>query len=1201
MKVNIIGSCVSRDVFGFESSSFLELGFYVARTSLASAFHGDGRAPDNLTSRVDNIESPFQRRMVSCEINKELPKLISSSPSDQIIVLDLIDERFHLLRVEGVLYSRSGEFQKLGGLESKLEAKLSFQNRPELDEWKAGVAELLRLAGTNRIVLNKAKWASNNELDEVCWNEEEVSQANRTLEYMYAYIEGLGVTKVIEYPTDLIKIDSSHKWGVSPFHYIPSFYQHAMQELERHANAHIASLLARRVEDDYGRLNLPVLEFGSVNEMLEGIAGRDCICRVGAGPRVISLMVRGAAKLVDKNTRRVLVCFSGAVTTRGSTIPPYFSGAGLYSDLGVPVISISDPSLNLDGELRLAWYAGNCIQPDIPETISSIVQGLHEKFGVRPVLVGGSGGGFASLAQLQLGNYPLSALVWNPQTDIAAYESGAVAEYVSTAFPAAAEKSDTVRQNSDASSRLAGYTSIFKELGVRSRLSFADVARGRDVELVYLQNHTDWHLSKHASPYFGIKDSGRGLSSDFVQDSRVRLLVGDWGHGHAPPPRELISHLAGMLFQEQSLDEIAAYAKVAQLGNPVENSSEPGEPLHVPVEDEIFAVTSRNGTLTIGLNTPESARGRMWKYAVYLLNRQSLVERYWYQDSPTFKLDISGLAVDGVRYFIREGQTVLAMLDVPVAEASLETELLEHVINGGAGSRLPYIPDDFPPADLKEIGGGFDVSLSRVVKTRIFIDSSGNVEWMQNFPSNANSSRMWLVSLDLVGRICSTAAIKNSQKYGQLAADTFSDFYDFSSTAEGHDYIYNAPSADHAAATRIKVLVKCLMTLPQVGVDLGRGLASRVVSEVYSTSLWLADPVNFKVNNHGLMGAISLVVAGQYLGEIGKQFSLLGTERVVLIARSMFDSDGLCDENTIGYHNFNLTLYKQAIKFFSDCGLEYEGLRELSCIVERAEIALRHCLRTDSTVPPIGDSPVYPLGYESIPKSKVFPESGFAVLKTEDFYLTLICGGRTETHKQMDDSSITLRYKGVDVIIDAGSYSYDRTAGFGRYVESASGHSGVFPIAFDEMRRREVLKSFGPVVGGVAAVDSPAGEERVECFYGIDNKLHIRRSVSVAWPASLRLVDKVDLNELGGAVSQRFLLGPDFVPTQLDDGRIRLVSPTLTAVLSHSGSSLLRMVEGMNEVDVRGWYSLRFGEISKTWFIELLMLGDSASVEITFE
>jgi len=166
---------------------------------------------------------------------------------------------------------------------------------------------------------------------------------------------------------------------------------------------------------------------------------------------------------------------------------------------------------------------------------------------------------------------------------------------------------------------------------------------------------------------------------------------------------------------------------------------------------------------------------------------------------------------------------------------------------------------------------------------------------------------------------------------------------------------------------------------------------------------------------------------------------------LVRLITASFDRDGWTNENTVGYHSFILRLLKEYVEYSLKNRLEGDEIGKIKDYVYKGDQALAYCVRQDGSIPPIGDSPLYRPGNNSINHSKFFGESGFLIIKDSSLYVSLVCGSRSDNHKQVDDSSLTLCYEGEDLIVDGGSYCYDSNDPYRKYLVSFRGHSGLFP------------------------------------------------------------------------------------------------------------------------------------------------------------
>jgi hypothetical protein len=230
-RVFIYGSCVTRDAFDPVPSGF-NLSAYVARSSVLSAM--DRRAvPSLLSCGLEKIGSPFQRRMVQYDLSGDLRRLLAKKPFD-VLLWDLIDERFDVIWVNDRPVTVS---PALIGCVTDLDTSSALRTAhpARMALWRIAAQSFVRTVQSTRLVLNKVFWATMDITGTYLPEQDQIARANRTLSEMYDYIESLGVA-AIQYPCHLLRADPGHRWGVSPFHFVPDFYEHTLAELSRIIN-----------------------------------------------------------------------------------------------------------------------------------------------------------------------------------------------------------------------------------------------------------------------------------------------------------------------------------------------------------------------------------------------------------------------------------------------------------------------------------------------------------------------------------------------------------------------------------------------------------------------------------------------------------------------------------------------------------------------------------------------------------------------------------------------------------------------------------------------------------------------------------------------------------------------------------------------------------------------------------------------------
>lgn len=116
----------------------------------------------------------------------------------------------------------------------------------------------------------------------------------------------------------------------------------------------------------------------------------------------------------NRDSDTTVVTFTAAATRQMTTVP-VFSGSRTTSRLSANVLMFSDPTMLLDQETTIAWFAGNRFQPQLQQDIARIIEAFRA--GGDCVLLGGSGGGYSALVQQSMLEHS-TALVINPSTRI---------------------------------------------------------------------------------------------------------------------------------------------------------------------------------------------------------------------------------------------------------------------------------------------------------------------------------------------------------------------------------------------------------------------------------------------------------------------------------------------------------------------------------------------------------------------------------------------------------------------------------------------------------------------------------------------------------------------------------------------------------------------------------------------------------------
>ena len=243
MKLAVWGSCVTRDVLEVGEHSFeLE---YFARTSLVSQASMPAPPPVPLPAGAG-----FGERMVREDLTKEVvADLVVSQPD--ILVLDLIDERFDVVRVQDSWYTMSDYYGRLGlepALRAAATATSAYRTPQRLRLFAAAASllapELVSALPRTRIVLHQA-WYTARSADPAlpfyATATQHAQSSNDALSSWYSSLRSAFGRRlhVVEPPRALLVGDPAHRWGLAHYHYAPAYYRWMLDALLRVADGHV--------------------------------------------------------------------------------------------------------------------------------------------------------------------------------------------------------------------------------------------------------------------------------------------------------------------------------------------------------------------------------------------------------------------------------------------------------------------------------------------------------------------------------------------------------------------------------------------------------------------------------------------------------------------------------------------------------------------------------------------------------------------------------------------------------------------------------------------------------------------------------------------------------------------------------------------------------------------------------------------------
>jgi hypothetical protein len=503
---------------------------------------------------------------------------------------------------------------------------------------------------------------------------------------------------------------------------------------------------------------------------------------------------------------------------------------------------------------------------------------------------------------------------------------------------------------------------------------------------------------------------------------------------------------------------------------------------------------------------------------------------------------------------------------------------------------LAYFRPDWPhPGANPTVNAASPYSIK--LSTGVVIDASleGCIDWGVVFEKDPSDNIHELYSLGYVGRLLSSFDSTRSQEPLDAAIEILRSFCAYIEDASSYELVMTNrgySSADHSISIRANVLIKFLQIVinNEALHSENWSLMDAAISHLWNIGDHFTNARNIYPSNHGIMSCLTLAQISNQFGNlryISEHYLRLSNAFLTGLVRSSFDRDGWCNENTVGYHSFICRLLRDYVEYCSKNKLLMQESDVLERFLRKGEQALSYCVRQDGSIPPIGDSPLYRSQLSSINSSKFFPESGFLVIKDDALHLSLICGSRSDNHKQADDSSIALHYGGEDLIIDGGSYCYDYNDPHRRYLVSFRGHSGLFPEAAADISPKAYLmhRKYAQIDEYAESASGRFAKAR----YGLDlDSFECERRILVDYSGGVIIADRASSSNPKTVFNQSFLLAPQLKLVQRLDNYLVFEGDKYGIIISQINPSKLSIETGSMDPVVAGWHSVDWRKIERT-------------------
>lgn len=246
-RVAIIGSCITRDLWPIRGDGAEGL-LYVSRTSLPSLLSEPLQGFQPAKEPPGPLKGYPHKALVEDLTKTALARLVAFRPTH--LIFDLIDERFDLLWVERSIITHSWELEASGYLAQ--EPLRGARSIPRLSPactrlWTEAAGELAALVRATplreaQLVLHVSRWASEvrgpdgrlRPLTDVAIMEgrpAEIGEHNALLAVYEDILTRVMPPMARLDAAGLRVADAEHRWGLSPFHFIPEYYAEIWRQL----------------------------------------------------------------------------------------------------------------------------------------------------------------------------------------------------------------------------------------------------------------------------------------------------------------------------------------------------------------------------------------------------------------------------------------------------------------------------------------------------------------------------------------------------------------------------------------------------------------------------------------------------------------------------------------------------------------------------------------------------------------------------------------------------------------------------------------------------------------------------------------------------------------------------------------------------------------------------------------------------------
>lgn len=436
-KINIHGSCVTRDIFRFDNEQHFKVVNYIGRNSIISlSYPSVDLSSFNTVKDVRKLT--WEERMIYYDCNKSALKKIVSDDCDYLII-DLIDERFGIIESEKGNLTYSQVLQRSKQL-NELSPYKVIDIKEDTDFFYNAYRDyamfLREKFDVKRIIIHEVYPVLNylgNDNKLHLFDENEIKKSKRVCSKIRKGYELLQTflpeATVLKMPPNTIAYEN-HAWGKASVHFTDDYYVEKLTEIvgitntkvEEFSNANLFSGIYPPYDSKYDsfknvKISKQLITQNTVNANYMENFNIDLQHRFYQDINGYHFEIF----LYKKNSPKLYVVFGGARTYKGVKRDiPYFNRWSYCSFLDGNLLIIEDPMYYKYDDLLLGWFYGTDSDNGCREGLTRLIQNIMNTLGItndNVCFYSSSGGGTVAIYMASKFEGS-SAITLNPQLEI---------------------------------------------------------------------------------------------------------------------------------------------------------------------------------------------------------------------------------------------------------------------------------------------------------------------------------------------------------------------------------------------------------------------------------------------------------------------------------------------------------------------------------------------------------------------------------------------------------------------------------------------------------------------------------------------------------------------------------------------------------------------------------------------------------------